>query len=134
MLFFFEDYRFNTRWDSGQRDIGTEILRKSIHFKWSSAETIRQFSASGLAYRRTDMLRDISLAKATEQAKTHETMAKSKAFWDTMEAYREEFGIATRGEAIDDMNMWYFETFETIEDIERAEWIEEKYQDILEEE
>lgn len=85
---------------------------------------MRMFKRGGISYRKTNMLADISRAKAVEQSRTAGAYKRAETWFDQLERVRVNMPNKTRKEAVTFMKSWEYETLETIESINLAGTLE----------
>ena len=92
-----EKYRWGSRWTAVKKDVAVEILNKSVANDWTTGQTISQWRAAGVSYRRTDMLHDIALAKSTEWSGDAEARQRAVGWFERIEAIRAQSpGMTTK--------------------------------------
>lgn len=122
--FLWTDYGFKDRWTGQDYVRGTSIIEEGVRSTSSAQSILDQLKEAGLSYRRTDFLRDYSLAMATEQSKDAFGYGRARQFWNAVEAYREQFEVTDRGKAIQFVKAWHQGVFETLEDEQDAAVLE----------
>lgn len=122
MPFEFSDpsYSFPAKWNEGQKMAAYSIIREGIRNDLALNAISRELKRAGVSYRRTNMLRDLSFAYATEQAKTPQKHYRAILWFETAEHVREERGLRTRKEAFAFMKAWQERSLENTEDKGRS--------------
>jgi hypothetical protein len=124
--FLWTEYVFNDRWDISQKEVGFPIMEAMVREGWNTRVFTQALKDAGLSYRRESMLADYALANATEWSKDVDAYERGKAWYDSLEAYRDMHPGMTRVQAVDFMHNWANESFATLEDLADAEALEAK--------
>lgn len=127
MPFSFEAPEYNFYFKKTPEEIEElkNIYQQGVQEGWTRAEMIREVRQRGLGYRTKEMLEDINRAYAIEQSKTEEAYDRANRWFYNLKRVKQEFGFRTYSEAADFMQRWKTESFETVEEAEKANELEE---------
>jgi len=118
-------YNFPDKWTVDDFTEAQAIFKNGVLNKSSASTIINNLKSAGLSYRRTNMLNDISLAKAIEHSADYISESRAVQWFDTIEQIRERLGFTTRVQAIDYYQRWKDESFDTLEEAELASELED---------
>ena len=124
--FWSSEYKGSPSWKVDQYVGWKDIMAQSVKGQWSSSQTINRLKEAGLSYRRTNMLHDIAYAKAVEQSRDTDAYERAVEWWNTVETVRKERGFTTRAQAINFVERWKEESWDTLEEAEYASELEDR--------
>ena len=101
------------------------IYQVGVEQGWTRRAMVEEIRRRGLGYRTKDMLEDINRAYAIEQSKTEEAYDRANTWFNNLKRVKQEFGFRTYSDAAKFMEKWKNESFETIEEAEIANELED---------
>ena len=106
-------YNFPSKWTTEQRATAQFIIKTGIQVGAKASDMQKMMSKSGISYRKTNMLSDISRAKAVEQSKSGAAYKRAETWFNTLEKIRGQTEGKTRAEALTFMQIWKNESWES---------------------
>lgn len=113
-------YHFPKAWTAEQKTHGLTILKLGVQTGARPKDMMKMMHKAGVSYRKTWMLQDIGRAQGIEQAKTVGAYKRAEQWYDQSETVRKTIPGNRRKDAADFMDRWKTESWETIEEAERA--------------
>ena len=92
----------------------------------SASAIIKSFGEQGLTYRRQYMLDDIALAKGIELSQSPGAYTRAESWMNTVKTLLDEERFSNRAQAIEFMNKWRSESYDTIEEASLANELDDR--------